>query len=226
MTYKELIYMVLDELKMSSNDAYYTPDHIIFLLTKYRSFLLKQRYSDIKKQIPISNYQDLCLELEKTTPIPGLPCVGNVTLRSKQPIPTTMTIGTSRVYPTDYFLGDIAFISRDRLKYVGYNKYLNNILYCSIAPDGHLYFKSSNPQHLYLEQVKFSGIFEDAGDASKLSCNDTQTTCDIEDKQFPIEAALVPPMIELIVNELRGPVYSPEDSDNNAKDDLAEVGTK
>ena len=51
-TYKELVYMCLDELKGSSDDFTYTEDHIVFLLTKYRVFLLKQRYSDIKKPIP------------------------------------------------------------------------------------------------------------------------------------------------------------------------------
>ena len=51
-TYKELTYMVLDELKLSSDDAQFTEDHVMFLLNKYRTFLLKQRYSDIKKQIP------------------------------------------------------------------------------------------------------------------------------------------------------------------------------
>jgi hypothetical protein len=40
-TYRELVYMVLDELKAKSDDFYYTEDHIIFLLDKYRAFLLK-----------------------------------------------------------------------------------------------------------------------------------------------------------------------------------------
>ena len=71
MTYNELIYMVLDELKLSSDDSYITPDHVIFLLVKYRSFLLKQRYSDIKKQIPDSNYQSICLDLIEVPSISG-----------------------------------------------------------------------------------------------------------------------------------------------------------
>jgi len=55
-TFRELTYMALDELKLMSDDSYYTEDHVLFLLNKYRSFLLKQRYSDIKKQMPESNY--------------------------------------------------------------------------------------------------------------------------------------------------------------------------
>jgi hypothetical protein len=37
---------------------------------------------------------------------------------------------------------------------------------------------------------------------------------------------LVPPLIELVVKELRGPEYSPEDKGNNAEDDLSNVSMK
>jgi hypothetical protein len=48
--------MCLDELHLTSDDSLFNEDHILFLINKYRAFLLKQRYSDIKKQIPESNY--------------------------------------------------------------------------------------------------------------------------------------------------------------------------
>ena len=54
-TYRELVYLVLDELKGTSDDFTYTEEHIMFLLSNYRAFLLKQKYNDIKKQIPESN---------------------------------------------------------------------------------------------------------------------------------------------------------------------------
>ena len=63
MTWREIIYMCSDELKLSSDDSYYTEDHLKFLISKYRSFLLKQRYSDIKKFIPESNFSTICLDL-------------------------------------------------------------------------------------------------------------------------------------------------------------------
>lgn len=40
MTYRELIYMCLDQLKVASDDAYFTTDHILFLLSKVRAALL------------------------------------------------------------------------------------------------------------------------------------------------------------------------------------------
>ena len=222
-TFKELIYLVLDELKGMSDDFDFTEDHVHYLLTKYRAFLLKQRYSDIKKQIPESNYQTICLDLINVPAISGEPCTGGVYLRSKQKVPFLMQIGTPRVYPIDYYQGEITYVSRDRMRYVGYNKFLQNVIYCSIGPDNYLYFKSSNPQYLYLEKVKFTGIFQDSMQASDLQCpdNNGETVCDPIDRTFPIEDALVPPLIELVVKELAGSAYKPDDEANNAKDDLA-----
>ena len=227
-TYKELVYMCLDELKLYSDDALYTEEHIMFLLGKYRIFLIKQRYSDVKKQIPESNYQTICLDLIKVPAISGEPCEGGSYLRSKEKIPFLMKIGNPRVYPIDYYQGEITYVSRDRMRYVGYNKYLQNIIYSSLGPDNYLYFKSFNPQFLYLEKVRMTGIFEDTLAASELQCPDESgnTVCDVLDREFPIEAALVPPMIELVVKELLGAEYRPDDKTNDAKDELSEVASK
>ena len=222
-TYKELTYMALDELKLSSDDAQFTEDHVMFLLNKYRTLLLKQRYSDIKKQIPESNYQTICLDLIQVPAISGDSCEGGAYLRSKEKVPFLMQIGAPRVYPLDYYQGEITYVSRDRMRYVGYNKFLQNIIYCSIGPDNYLYFKSSNPQYLHLEKVGFTGIFQDSIQASDLQCPDDngEIVCNPIDRVFPIESALVPPLIELVVKELAGPVYKPDDEKNNAKDDLS-----
>lgn len=219
-TFRELVYIVLDEIKGDSDDFTFNESHVMFLLSKYRSFILKQRYSDIKKQIPESNYQTICLDLIEVPAISGGPCEGGSYLRSKSKVPYTMQLGIPRVYPTDYYQGDITYVSRDRMRYVGYNRFIKNIIYCSIAPDNYLYFKSANPQFLHLESVRFTAIFQDAESISKLLCADNNIECDILDTQFPIEEALIPPLIELVVKELGGASINPEDEDNNAKDDL------
>ena len=227
-TYKELVYMCLDELKLYSDDALYTEEHIMFLLGKYRTFLIKQRYSDVKKQIPESNYQTICLDLIEVPAISGEPCEGGSYLRSKKKIPFLMKIGNPRVYPIDYYQGEITYVSRDRMRYVGYNKYLQNIIYASLGPDNYLYFKSFNPQFLYLEKVRMTGIFEDTLAASELQCPDENgdTVCDVLDREFPIENALIPPLIQLVVEELTKAEYKPEDKENNSDDDLSEVTSK
>ena len=227
-TYKELTYMVLDELKLYSDDALYTEEHVMFLLGKYRTFLLKQRYSDVKKQIPESNYQTICLDLIEVPAISGEPCEGGSYLRSKEKIPFLMKIGNPRVYPIDYYQGEITYVSRDRMRYIGYNKYLQNIIYASLGPDNYLYFKSFNPQFLYLEKIRMTGIFEDTLAASELQCPDKNgnIVCDVLDREFPIENALIPPLIQLVVEELTKAEYKPEDKENNSDDDLSEVVSK
>lgn len=221
-TYRELVYLVLDELKLVSDDSTFTEDHVVFLLNRYRTFLLKQRYSDIKKQIPDSNYQSICMDLIQVPAISGEPCEGGTYLRSSVKVPIPMQIGSPKVTPMDYYQGEITYVSRERMRYVGYNRFLPNIIYCSIGPDQYLYFKSFNPQYLYLEKVKFTGIFENAEKASELECG-TSDICDILDKEFPIEDSLISPLIELVLKELAGPAWKPQDDTNNASDDLANL---
>lgn len=222
-TYRELVYLVLDELKLTSDDALFNEEHVMFLLGKYRGLLLKQQYKDIKKEIPESNYQTLCLDLIQVPAITGEPCEGGTYLRSKEKIPFLMPVTTPRVYPEDYYQGDITYVSRERMKYVGYNRWLPNIIYASIGPDNYLYFKSFNPQYLYLEKARLTGIFEEPEKAAELECNRDESTCDPMDMKFPLEEALIPQVVELVVRELSRPEYLPEDKQNNADDGLSEV---
>lgn len=225
-TYREIVFMIMDELKLSSDDSYFTEDHIIFLASKYRAFLLKQRYSDIKKQIPESNLSTICLDLIEVPAISGEACEGGSYLRTTNKIPFMMYSNQPRVYPIDFYQGEITYIDRNRMRYVGHNKYLSNIIYCSLGPDNYLYFKSCNPQFLYLEKVRMTAMFSDIEDTFGLQCDEDGKLCDLLDAPFPIESALIPPLVELVVKELRGPEYSPEDKQNNADDDLSDVSVK
>lgn len=225
-TYKELTYMVLDELKLVSDDSHFQEEHVLFLLDKYRAFLLKQRYADIRKEIPESNYQTICLDLKQTNAIDGEPCTGEDYLKSIQEIPHMMQVGKQKISSTDYFQGNFSYTNNERFKYVGKNKYLKNQIYGTIAPDSHLYMKSNNPQVYYLEKVKVTGIFENASKAAELECSgNDNNTCDVMDKDFPLEESLIPPMIELIVKELGGQKYQSEDTQNNANDDLSDLAS-
>lgn len=221
-TFKEIVYMCLDELQLSSDDATFTEEHIIFLANKYRALLLKKQYLDLAKLIPESNYQDVCLDLEQFAPFEDDPC-GDIYLRSTEKIPDMLPIGSPNITGIDFMAGEITYVSRERIRYVGHNKFLKNIMYATLGPDDHLYIKSANPQSLYLERVRFSGIFEDPEKAAKLSCDEDSSgeeTCDVLDKTFPLEEALIPLMIELIVKEVSNAIYRPADEENNANDDL------
>lgn len=222
--YKEIVSMVLDSLKITSDDSIFTEDHIIFLAGRYRSFLLKQRYySDLKKQIPQSNYQTLCLELEPVEAVEDMACEYGYYLRTKEEIPNLLPIGNTRLYASDsYYKSNIEFVSKDRFKYVGENKWMQNIIYATLDPNNKVYLTSANPQFIYLENATLTGIFENAEEASNYECdNKDADKCDILERDFPIEDALIAPLIELIVKDLSPSIAAPEDKDNNANDDLS-----
>lgn len=228
--YKELVYMVLDSVKIVSDDSIINEDHVIFLLNKYRAFLIKQKYENAKNEIPQSMYQTLCLTLNEVPAIPGVVCSNSTYLKSDQKVPDLLPgIGTTTVYPYDYYSGNIAFISRERMKYVGHNRFLPNMIYCSIGPDHYLYFKSDNPQFQFLKKVSFTGVFEDPDKAAEVSCEekdeDGNNVCDIMDKNFPIEEDMIPQLLELVTQQVLGAAYRPADTSNNAQDDTSNLAT-
>lgn len=233
MLVKEIVYMCLDLAKAeTSDDSFWTEEHVIFLLKKYRSFLIKKEQEKEKSTTDIASefeYQQICLDLEKTAAIDGEPCTGGYYLRTTKKIPKILDGNQPRVYPIDFYQGiNITYIPRDRMRYVGTNKFLTNIIYVSLGPDLHLYLTSNNPQFLYLKKLRMSAVFEDFDDVSEYLCDDddSSATCDVLEETFPIREYLVPTLIELVVKELVGAVYKPVDEKNNASDDLPKVASK
>ena len=64
-TYREMVYMVLDELKLFSDDSSFTEEHVRFLLDKYRMYILKQQYEKEKKEI---QFRSLIIEEQEAVP--------------------------------------------------------------------------------------------------------------------------------------------------------------
>lgn len=230
MLVKEIVYSILDLAKAgNSDDSFYTEDFVLFLAKKYRTFLIKKEQEKEKTSTDIASefeYQQICLDLEKVPAIDGDPCTGGYYLRTKQEIPKILEGNQPRVYPIDYYQGtNVSYISRDRMRFVGTNKYLQNIIYVSLGPDLHLYMTSSNPQFMYLKQLRVNAIFEDFDSAAKYLCdNDGKSqACDVLDEEFPIRDYLVPSLIELVVKELTGSEYRKEDKKNDAADNLPEI---
>lgn len=216
-TYRELVYMVMDKLKQNTDDTYFTEDHIIFLLDKYRNFLIAQDKSS-DSELSEANYQTLCIPLVEVPPIIGEPCEGKLLLRSKDRLPLLLGKGITTVQPEDYFNSvHIVFTDKNRFKYTGENKYLKNIIYVTLY-DRYLWLKSENPQFLYLQKVRMTGIFENAAEAAKYAC---EPNCDNLDSTFPIADDKIPQLLEFVYKELQAPVVEPEDKDNNAQDDKA-----
>ena len=230
-TYREMIHIVLDELKLASDDAYFTDGHIQFLLGKYRAYLLKKEYGDsssafgraaiaARKYVPETNYQTLCLHLKTVDVVQGMCEYGKI-VKSVEQLPNLLNIGVKKIYAENYMveLSNVVFVPQEQMRYVGRDKYRANIIYATIAPDGHLWIKSANPQHLYLKEIRFTAVFEDAEKAAEIDCE--SDGCDILDNEFPMEESLQAQLIEIVVKSLLQPKMMPEDMANNSKDDSA-----
>lgn len=230
MLVKEIVYACLELAKAAtSDDSYLNEELTLFLLKKYRSFLIKKEQEKENNSTDIASefeYQEICLTLEQVAAIDGSPCTGGYYLRTVEEIPKILEGTVPRVYPVDYYQsGNITYVSRDRMRYAGSNPMFNNMIYTSLGPDKHLYLKSGNQQFLYLNQLRVSAIFEDFEEAAEYSCDDSSSsaTCDVLDETFPIREYLVPMLIDLVVKELTGATYKPKDSKNNANDDLGDL---
>lgn len=229
-TYGEMVYMCLDILKESSKDSFYTEDHILFLLKKMRALLLERKYkttrNGVHQAMSDENTQQICLSVGPSEIITS-GCEGKW-LVSSEKIPELLnckqgvTCTGHDLLPTM-----VTFISHDRMPYVGYNKWLKNIIYAARSVDGHLYLHGQNPQFVYLQMVGLTGVFSDPEEAEMLShdivAGETQTI-DIMKRRFPLESSLVPQCIELVLQELSGARYAPEDAKNDSKDNLSDAG--
>lgn len=220
-TYRELVYMVMDKLKLNVDDTLFTEDHIMFLLDKYRDFLLKQG-NKADSTVADSNYQTLCIPLVEVPSIIGEPCEGQTYLRSKDKLPSLLGVGITSVYPPDY-LGSIhiIFVDERRFRFTGENKYMKNIIYVTLF-DNYLYLKSQNPQYLYLKDVKMKAVFEDPKEAAKLAC---EPTCDNLDSKFPLSEDKIPLLLEYVVKDLAPALTQPEDKQNDAQDETSTKAT-
>lgn len=224
MTLRELVFMCMDEVKLNSDDSYYTEDHVAFLLNKYRSFVLKKELERNNTKLSNANSQEICLDLIEVRDEEN-PC-GSSMLRTEQQIPELLSDNTATVYPIGYMEGDhIIYTSLDRIRYTTYNRWTKDLVYAAKGPDDYLYLKSASPQYLYLEKVRMKAVFEDFEKAAQYACNDSgeALVCDKLDMKFPIERALVPVLIEAVVKELLGASYRPKDSINNSEDDLSDI---
>lgn len=220
--------MVMDYMKLSSDDSYYTPDHIMFLLNKYRAYVLKSKYENSAAQPSDENYNTVTLPLVKVGRVDGFHAAG-IYMKSESPLPDKSGIGQCSIWSGDQFSNSMfSWVTPARMAHVGNDSWRKNIIYVAKDADGRLTFKSCSPQIGYLESVNVRAIFTDPSEAAQLSSDAVGTgvntaECDPLDTEFALESNLLPLVMQYVVKELSGAAYRPKDDTNNANDDLSKL---
>lgn len=216
MTYRELVYMALDALKIHSDDSKFTEDHVIFLLNKYRAYALKQKYSKTLEGVNNRNYQTLKVTIRGN--MGNRPGVGFYYFSEKE-IPSILDIALPRVEPGTFNSTEIIFTSDNRLRYTGYNRFLSNIVYSCIGNDNKLCLKGKEDIVESLTTVYLNAVFTDPLEVDESN----EITTDILDREFPMEDTLVPSVLELVLKDLTNGIYKPSDNTNDAQDALSDL---
>ena len=236
-TYRELIYMVLDKLKENTDDSYFKEEHVAFLLDKYRPLLLKQRYSDIRKSVSQNNYCTFKLQLNQGNGVDAqllgvtqyYTTLGRV-LYSNVLMPRLVSFNdeieefkvlniAQEDDDSSQLIGDFSVVSTERFKYVGENKWLKKFIYVTIGPDYKLYVKIQNDAQIVPTEILIQGILEDPKKAKNILIPAVSNYLDM---QYPLEDALIPPLLDMVVKDLGTGLTAPEDRENNSKDDVAQ----
>jgi hypothetical protein len=227
MTLREIVYMIMDELKLMSDDSYFNEDHVRFLVNKHRANILKQLYAKDNNPPSESNYQTIEVTF-KTDGSNNEESDNDFYFSNKDSylsgnatIPTLLSMSKTKVTTKDSRFGyTISLIPKDRMKFVGHNKWLRNIIYCAIDENRlyvYTYYDDLDTSLVGDNELTFKvrGIFEDP--------ESVNTSIDILDKEYPIEPSVVPVLIQSVVAELAPKTIQPEDSYNNASDDRADL---
>lgn len=216
MTYRELVYMALDALKIHSDDSKFTEDHVIFLLNKYRAYALQQKYSKTLEGVNNRNYQTLNVSMQGN--MGDRPGIGYYLFSTKE-IPGILNISLPKVEPGVFNSAEIVFTSENRLRYIGYNRFLPNIVYSCIGNDDKLCLKGKEDIVKNLKSINLYAVFSNPLEAYEFNGE----TKDILDREFPMEDTLVPSVLELVLKDLTNGIYKPSDNTNDAQDALSDL---
>ena len=213
MTTRELIYRILQPLKINTEDSSdtYSEEFVYNMLCEKRALVLKQQYNDGRKDPPLSTYQEICIDLIPENVIPGVECTDEI-LVSEKVLPKLIDFsgdyGISKllIQTLDRYQIPFSIVPFERLSYLGENKWTKNLVFVAIGYDYRLYFKTNNPFILKLKRVKGYGIFNDPEEALEYSCDETDKPCDIFDSEFPLDESIIDFVIRLVRTEL-DPTY-------------------
>ena len=238
-TYREIVFIIQDEMKILSDDSIFEPEHFVFLANKYRALLFTQKYKGKKVEIPFSYYQRLNVYFDVNY------SDGSIYQSFKQLpniLDTTNLWQYTFVHNDGMRSSNLNFINPQKFKNVGYNKWLKSQVYVTIDLDNYMYAKSPE-NNIYLigesgtntlisedglnqlvaenlvdSYVYYDTILDNPIDGYRFNGDDS---LDVLDFIFPCEESLIQPIIDLCVKEIAAINGMPRDVTNNSTDDIS-----
>lgn len=220
-TARAIIYDIREKLKLNSDDVDITDEYLYHLINVKRALFIRQRYKEKMKSIPTSLQIELCMPLELVDSIEGAECFGTI-LRSKSKLPKLVEIEgrealmNVRRYDRKHTLFNL--VSKERIPFIGHNRFIDQCVYVMLDTDYRIYFVSNQLNHKLLETVRVTIIPEDPSTAEALQCEIATTAedCEILDKEYPIETYMIGDIVSLVLKELAPSLQIPEDTKNDA----------
>lgn len=214
MTYRQIVFMILDLLRQTSKDSNFEIDHIIKEVNDVRNLLLKQRYSDIRKEISDVNFQEITIHLTDVSSLNKK----YIMLKSNKTVPDILNIASTPTKSLDSI--NFSFISNYRFVYTGYNEWLSSIIYGTVLSDKYFYIKSMNPQVKHMTSIRIMSIFENPIEVYYYNDPDLiANDIDVLDMIFPLEGAYIPELQDIVLKRLAPSLGFPKDTINNNNED-------
>mgnify|MGYP000117689905 CR=1 FL=1 len=212
------IYDIKEDLRQYSDDSDISLSHISFLIDDTRALLLRQKYKNPGSIIPSSIKQRLHFDLEITDDNEFI---------SLDTLLRTTTALPKLVESADFMrdiqidgggLADIKVIlvPNQRFPYIGFNRFLSNLIYTTLGQDYKLYFKAGNTRYKTLQKIRVFGVFENPKEAWEASANYDSDVDFNSEVDYPIDLDMWVQMKDIIMQQYMRAMQIPEDKQNNA----------
>lgn len=209
--YKDVIYLVLEELKQTTDDIPFEEDLIANLLNISRAVIIKQRFGSHKVEIPKEIIQSVPFKIIFKDNI----------YQSNREFVIINLNGAHLFYNISIPMLsnlEITYTTLDRFKYVQISKWFKKIAYSAFSNNNKLYFKF--PEGTITPALLSKGI---TGYFNTI-LDDPRTIFPYEEDylnlDFAINGDLLRPILDLTLSDLYKHIHLPEDIINNGKNDL------
>ena len=222
-TKKEIIYSVLEKLRIHTDDSDISEEMVSHLIDIKRAMLVKQQYSKTFWHMPNGIKQELCLGLSLVPKISGYGCAGKI-LSTDISLPKAIKIkgkeGPLNVRKEDGTEIALTIVPIERLPFLFENRFTQHLTYCAVDMNGKLLIISKDNKHKFLKSIKVTDIFERPDDVRAWECNYDSSNEDPWEIEYPLESAMEDTVVELVLKDLARTLGIPSDNINDATDEI------